>query len=116
MVFLLQLCCYQTQKHNTIVQAATNLQAADWHQEIPDLDTRNQKEPRYEVSLCTAPTSCLAAHRLALLEAMPPVYKEEMILRMKSDLQGENWKIQLSSSNSEHHCLLHQLYILCSNS
>lgn len=55
-------------------------------------------------------------HRLALLEAMSPVYKEEMMLRMQSDLQGENWKIQLSSSNSEHHCLLHQLYIMCSNS
>lgn len=38
-------------------------------------------------------------NRLALLEAMSPVYKEETMLRVKSDQQGENWKIKLSFSN-----------------
>lgn len=115
MVFLLQLCCYQTPNQNTIVQAATNLQAMTdirkaW---IWTLETKRNPD-----IVCHSVLLLLAAllHRLALLEAMSPVYKEEMMLRMKSDLQGENWKIQLSSSNSEHHCLLHQLYIMCSNS
>lgn len=103
MVSLLQLCCFQTQNHNTIVQAATNLRVVVWHQKSLDLDTRNQKEPGYEVTLLLPLAALL--HRLALLEAMSPVHKEEMMFRMKSDQQGENWKIQLISSNSEHHCL-----------
>lgn len=44
-----------------MVQAVTNLQAVNSHQKSIDLDTRNQKKPRYEVTLFTAPVSCFAA-------------------------------------------------------
>lgn len=74
------------------MQAATKLQVVDWHRKSLDLDTRNQKELRYKVTTVLLLLAALL-HRLALLEAMSHIYKEEMMFRMKSDQQSENWKI-----------------------
>lgn len=92
------------------MQAVTNFQeVVNSHQKSIDLDTRNQKKPRYKATLLLLLAVFL--HRLAFLEARSPVYKEEMMPGVKSDQQGENWKIKLSFSNFT----ATACYITCSN-
>lgn len=94
MVSLLQLCCYQTQTHNITVQAATNLQVVDWHQKSLGLDTRNQKELRYKVTQCTAPTGCFAAQA-------GPAGNRVSNLQRGNDVQNEvrsaGWELEESA-------------------
>ena len=81
------------------MQAVTNLQeAVNSRQKSIAPDTRTKRNPDMKRRSLLLLLAALL-HRLAFLEAMSPVYKEETKPRVKSDQQGENWKIKLSFSN-----------------